>query len=278
MRFTGRQFLGAGPRQRLAGLFAALTFINIVVLFLWLADIRAPWQAPLKVLALRQAESQGAKIEHPWRAVAVAPSPPPTPKVVANAPPDRPPSRRLAVPPSSPVAVDTPSTQVAAATNLTTPNPPPELECRLWTPPTPEEAPRVQQALAAWKGNVQTRQISEVIGYVVYLPAAQARNPRILSELKEKGITDLFLLQSPPVLKGGISLGMYRSQESARQQQLNLSKKGIANIQVAGRPGTPKTVFRLTGTEAQMASLREINEKTRRGSLRTCIPAITADP
>jgi hypothetical protein len=95
--------------------------------------------------------------------------------------------------------------------------------------------------------------------YIVYLAPSESikEAQRKLVELKRQGIADAFLLQDGP-LKFGISLGLFRAEEGARNLVQQLTNKGIRSAKIG--PGSilrgGRVVLRATGTSLQLAKVK----------------------
>ena len=77
-------------------------------------------------------------------------------------------------------------------------------------------------------------------------------------------------MQTPPALKGAVSVGLFKTKEAADAYANTCKKKGVANLQVIARESSPKTLLMLRGTPAQLKELDSIQRETRRGSLSEC--------
>lgn len=102
------------------------------------------------------------------------------------------------------------------------------------------DAQRFEAQLAALglkaKSSVRTL-AGETSGYMVYVPASADKNtPQdILAELRQLGITDFFALPQSSALRGGVSLGIFKTEEGAQTQLANLTKKGVRNVRIQPR-------------------------------------------
>lgn len=230
----------SGVNAKIAAILAGLLVLNLAVAYLWISHTRAPWEPSLVVAP---DVSRGVKplivAERPWM-----------PSVTVAAP--------VAVSPAvPPPPVSAPAAEAA-------------LVCKQWGPLIVDDAARVQLTLAGWGGRVEKKSVSDTLGYIVYWPADRVKGGEGLAELKDKGITDLFMMQSPAALKGGVSLGIFRVHEAAQTHLDNLTKKGIDGLKIAPREGLTKTLFVLTGNAAQMAQVTQWHQDLRRGALEPC--------
>lgn len=143
-------------------------------------------------------------------------------------------------------------------------------QCKLWGPLLPNEWVRVADALARWPGQIEKQERQVAVGYIVYLPADQAKGGASLLQLQRKGIKELFLMNEAGALQGAISLGLFRDLARATLQQQELLAKGVEGVLIQERLGPPRTFYRLTGTSAQITELDEIHRRNPRGSLQAC--------
>ena len=121
-----------------------------------------------------------------------------------------------------------PSTATAACTEIGNFN---AAEARRFSSQLAELAPHL---------SANRREIQEVGSYRVFLPSLgskEAANQKA-GELRALGITDFFVIQEDPPLLYGISLGTFKTQESAQLQVQLLEKKGIAGLRIAPRNAT----------------------------------------
>lgn len=101
------------------------------------------------------------------------------------------------------------------------------------------DAQRFQAQLTALglKAKSTVRSVAaEAASYMVYLPPpdknAQESAP---AELRQLGINDFFVLPQASPLHGGISLGIFKTEEGAKTQLANLTKKGVRNARIDTR-------------------------------------------
>ncbi|HWK53670.1 MAG TPA: SPOR domain-containing protein [Hyphomicrobiales bacterium] len=107
---------------------------------------------------------------------------------------------------------------------------------------------------AGIENRMEPRQTQTGSTWWVYLPAfaTDALTQRMLAELKEKGIDSYYMRTGE--LAGGISLGVYSREASAKAAQQSLSQRGYsANIQQVFRMGTLYEVV----AQASVAALNE---------------------
>lgn len=101
--------------------------------------------------------------------------------------------------------------------------------------------------------------------HMVFIPPLPDKESaeRKAGELRRLGIQDFYVIQDNSDLRFGISLGMFKTEEAARQHLVDLTRQGVRTARVATRPGpAAKTAFQLRGldTAAQSAV-----ERIRRG-------------
>jgi hypothetical protein len=90
-------------------------------------------------------------------------------------------------------------------------------------------------------------------GYMVYLAAEGDKDAlgKNIAELRRLGIKDFFVLP-PGAAPGGISLGVFKSEEGAQAQLARLTKIGLRGARLHARGATSgKQVFQLRGLEPQ---------------------------
>lgn len=97
------------------------------------------------------------------------------------------------------------------------------------------------------------RTVEYASGYWVYIPPLQnqaAVNKKI-EQIKALGVMDFYVLKEPKKLNRAISLGVFKTEEAAKNFQQTLKKKGLSSIKVGERKHKLKfTVFALKGIDA----------------------------
>ncbi|MFC5513631.1 SPOR domain-containing protein [Massilia jejuensis] len=113
------------------------------------------------------------------------------------------------------------------------------------------EARRFETRLARLGlGARQTRltiPFQEVNSYMVYLPPQDGKEgaDRRTAELRERGVTNSFVMQGESPLKWAISLGVFKTEAAARAESARLAKQGVANTRVLPRgPQTQRFAYR----------------------------------
>lgn len=99
-------------------------------------------------------------------------------------------------------------------------------------------------------GSRQTRltvPFHEVTSYMVYLPAQGGKEgaDRRVADLRERGVTNFFVVQGDVPLRWAISLGVFKSEAAARTQMATLAKRGVANVRILPRgPQSQRFAYR----------------------------------
>lgn len=106
------------------------------------------------------------------------------------------------------------------------------------------------------------RSVQEASRYIVYMPPQGSKEAadKKAGELKRLGVNDFFVIQDNSPLQWGISLGVFKSEESARKQLAELNQKGVRSARIGTQGvGPSKLVFQLHGLDAAtQASLQKI--------------------
>jgi len=88
-------------------------------------------------------------------------------------------------------------------------------------------------------GTRQSRQpVQELASTVVYIPplGSKAAAEKKVGELTRLGVTDFFIIQEPSSsLRWGISLGVFKSEEAAKQLLASLVAKGVRSAKLGTR-------------------------------------------
>jgi hypothetical protein len=119
------------------------------------------------------------------------------------------------------------------------------------------EARRFETRLARLDlGARQTRltvPYQEVTSHLVYLPPQGGKEgaDRRTAELRERGVTNSFVMQGESPLKWAISLGVFKSEAAARIESARLTKLGIANVRILPRgPQSQRFAYRFRDIDA----------------------------
>jgi hypothetical protein len=123
------------------------------------------------------------------------------------------------------------------------------------------EARRFETRLARLDlGARQTRltvPFQEVTSHLVYLPPQGGKEgaDRRTAELRERGVTNSFVMQGESPLKWAISLGVFKSEAAARSEAARLAKLGVANVRVLPRgPQSQRFAYRFRDIDAEIRS------------------------
>ena len=121
------------------------------------------------------------------------------------------------------------------------------------------EARRFETRLARLDlGERQTRltvPYQEVTSHLVYLPPQGGKEgaDRRTAELRERGVTNSFVMQEDSPLKWAISLGVFKTETAARTEQARLTKQGVANVRVIGRgPQSQRFAYRFRAIDTEL--------------------------
>lgn len=100
------------------------------------------------------------------------------------------------------------------------------------------DAQRFESRLAALSlgERVTRRAIADSARHIVYIPPLGSREAaeRKAAELRKFGIEDFFIIQDNSALQWGISLGVFKTEESANNHLAALNKKGVRSARVGG--------------------------------------------
>lgn len=143
-------------------------------------------------------------------------------------------------------------------------------QCRVWGPLLQSESARVQESLIDWNGSFERLERPVPVGYVVYLPQDIVNSGVGIEQLSGKGIADMFYITTPGPLQGTISLGLFRDLDRANVQKDDLTRRGIAGVQIRERLGPARVFFELRGTPAQIETAESIFKLNRKGELKLC--------
>jgi hypothetical protein len=87
-------------------------------------------------------------------------------------------------------------------------------------------------------GNRQTRQtIQEPTSTIVFIPSLGSKTAaeKKVAELTQLGVNDFYIIQDHSNLRWGISLGIFKSEEAAKQLTATLISKGVENVKMKAR-------------------------------------------
>jgi len=121
------------------------------------------------------------------------------------------------------------------------------------------EARRFETRLAALDlGARQTRltvPFQEVSSYMVYLPPQGGKEgaDRRTADLRERGVTNSFVMQGESPMRWAISLGVFKSEAAARSEQARLAKQGVANVRILPRgPQSQRFAYRFRNIDMEI--------------------------
>lgn len=87
-------------------------------------------------------------------------------------------------------------------------------------------------------GDRQSRvNINETATHMVYIPSQGSKEgaDKKVGELKRIGVGDYFVIQDQSALKWGISLGVFKTEEAAKQHLAQLNNKGVRTARIMPR-------------------------------------------
>ena len=97
----------------------------------------------------------------------------------------------------------------------------------------------------------------EVTSHLVYLPPANGKEgaDRRTAELRERGVTNSFVMQGESPMRWAISLGVFKSVAAARREQARLAKQGVANVRILPRgPQSQRFAYRFRNIDTEIRS------------------------
>jgi len=132
------------------------------------------------------------------------------------------------------------------------------------------DAPKVEEKLKTLAlGDRQSRlNVSDSATHMVYIPSQGSKEgaDKKVSELRRINVTDFFVIQDQGPLRWGISLGVFKTEEAAKQHLAALNTKGVHTARIM-----PRTVT----TNKFSYQLRALNsdEKAKFDALKAEFPA-----
>jgi hypothetical protein len=118
------------------------------------------------------------------------------------------------------------------------------------------------------------RQIQENARFIVYIPPLANKDAadKKGAELKRLGIDDFFVITEHTALQWGISLGIFKSEEAARNHLAALNQKGVRSAKVGPHNAVaPKVAFQFRRIDAATkANLDKIRATFPRQDARAC--------
>ncbi|KQQ92003.1 SPOR domain-containing protein [Massilia sp. Leaf139] len=164
-----------------------------------------------------------------------------------------------AAPADTPAAAPAELATVVPAAVPAAPAPSPAVACVETDAFAAADARRFETRLAGLNlGARQTRltvPYQEVSSYMVYLPPQGGKEgaDRRTAELRERGVTNSFVMQGESPMKWAISLGVFKTEVAARTEQARLTKQGVANVRILPRgPQSQRFAYRFRGIDADI--------------------------
>ena len=152
------------------------------------------------------------------------------------------------------------------------------LACVEWGGFSADAVARAQETLGKLLPDVKygQRQGEEASTWWVFVPAAASRQAaqQKVAELRKLGVSDLFIVQEEG-FRNAISLGVFRSQEAARNRLEQLRASGVRSAQVGPREGQMElTWLQLQNLPADSnARLAELKRAQPGSDVKTCAAA-----
>lgn len=148
--------------------------------------------------------------------------------------------------------------------------------CLEWGAFVGGEVGRADEALAplALGEKLAQRRVDESATWWVFMPPQGSRQAATIktAELKRLGIDDYFIVQEDPKARFAISLGVFRTQEAARNRLEQLRSKGVRTAQVGARDTqVQRTWFQVRDApEAVVAKLNDLRQAFPGSELKEC--------
>ncbi|MBX9812998.1 MAG: SPOR domain-containing protein [Burkholderiales bacterium] len=145
--------------------------------------------------------------------------------------------------------------------------PPGLAACLEWGPFAGPDAARAAAAITRLElpQPLMQRVVADVGGYWVYIPPLKTRAEvdRKIGELKALGVTDFFAVQDQTQWRNAISLGIFKSEEAAKNFLAGLREKGVRSAIVERRENFLKQIayFVREPGEAMVARLVELQRE-----------------
>ncbi len=130
------------------------------------------------------------------------------------------------------------------------------LETEAFAPP---DARRFENRLARLELGARQMRLAvpfqEVTSHLVYLPPNGGKEgaERRVAELRERGISDYFIMQGESPMRWAVSLGAFKTEASARTLAAELAKKGVQGVRVLPRgPQSNRFAYRFRDIDGPM--------------------------
>ena len=153
---------------------------------------------------------------------------------------------------------------------------PESFACLEWGNFVPADMKQIEEKLKVLSfGDRQARQnVQETSTYIVFIPSQGSKEgaDKKAGELSRLGIRDYFIVQEQSNLRWGISLGVFKSEEAAKQHLSNLTAKGVHSAKMGARTvATNKFLYQLRNvTGAEKEQLDKIKAEFPAQDLRVC--------
>lgn len=204
---------------------------------------------------------------HPER-LRLLPAPPPESPKPASAPESAP---DPAAPAAAPAASPTTPTPAEQQPQPAAPSQPPVTQAPAQPGTTSAPAPRIVAACLDIGGfnrdeadrflrrlgdlapRAARREVQEAASHMVYVPpqADRAGAEQKAAELRALGVNDFFIIQDNSPLRWGISLGVFKTEDAARNHLAQLNRQGVRSARIGQRTVTATAfVFRLRNLDA----------------------------
>jgi hypothetical protein len=166
------------------------------------------------------------------------------------------PLQTSAVIPASAVANTASSPVVPAVVAVSAPAP---LSCMEWGEFSGSDLRRAEKTLAEMELGDRSKQrtVEYVSGYWVYIPPlkSQAQIKNKIEQLKKFEVEDFFVMKEAGAWKNSISLGLFKTEESAKKYLAKLREQGVRSAKIGPRTSKFKfTVFVLSRLDSLTAS------------------------
>jgi len=134
---------------------------------------------------------------------------------------------------------------------------------------------RVQARLATLSlgDRLRARRAGASGWFIVYLPppATRGEAEKVAQDLRGRGIRDLVVMGQNSAMPNAIVLGSFRDPELAQRHQADMTRRGIAGVQISQRAATEATRFEIRGVDAALAQqLAEIQKEFPQSQLGAC--------
>ncbi|MDP3844707.1 MAG: SPOR domain-containing protein [Oxalobacteraceae bacterium] len=131
-----------------------------------------------------------------------------------------------------------------------------------------------QTAALALGDRQSRRNLREISSYMVYIPSQgdQAGAQKKVEELRQRGVTNFFVMQDNSDLRWGISLGVFKTDATAQKLLAQLRQQGVLSARIGTRSvATSKVVFQIRDLDpASAAALDRIAADFPEQQLRSC--------